>query len=172
MFQLHTTQDVIAETLHSLRRAHPRWDGGKITSIHKKIQQVIDEIVEEYDGSVTYYGTDPDDRHVHAAAVASRADILLTDDPGFAEIETAYGRPYEVYTSDDFFILVDDSSSQAVKRVVDIQRQYWKVQADAGKAVKGLVEALADAGCPLFSERVAKHLRTLSGPTPQSHPER
>lgn len=82
MFQLHSTEDVLAETLYRLRRKYQKWDGGQITRLRARIIDVLAELVEDYDVGIPYDGRDPNDRHVHAAAVASRADMLLTADGG------------------------------------------------------------------------------------------
>lgn len=107
MFQIHTTEDVLAETEYRLRRNNPTMLGGVITDLRKKITDSIDELVGDYDATIPYGGPDPHDRHVHAAAIASHAHILLTNDAGF---EGSDEEPYEVFNCDDFFILVDDSA--------------------------------------------------------------
>lgn len=171
MFQLHSTEDVLAETLYRLRRKHPKWDGGQISRLRSRIIDVLDELVEDYNVEIPYDGSDPNDRHVHSAAVASHADILLTADGGFATLASANALPYSVYSCDDLFVLIDDSGSRAVQRVVDRQRDYWNRKREEGKPVKALVEALTGAGCPKFAARVQEHLRTLSGPTATTHPK-
>ena len=161
MFQLHSTDDVVAETVRSLRRRFPLMRGLQMGHVKEQILASLDEIVPDFDPSIPYAGKDPNDRHVHAAAVAARADILLTSDRGLLEMPDQDDLPYEVYAPDDFFLLVDDSASGLVMRVTDRQRRYWSSK----KKHRGLVGALQDAGCPKFADRVNGHLRTLSGPT-------
>jgi len=36
-FQVHWTEDVMAEVLHSLRKAHPDWDGRRLTGIRDRL---------------------------------------------------------------------------------------------------------------------------------------
>jgi hypothetical protein len=157
MFQIHSTEDVISETLYHRRRDNPELDGGVITDLRKKLVDAIDEILGEYDASIPYEGPDPHDPHVHAAAVASQADILLTQDQGFSDDSEL---PYEVFNCDDFFILIDDSASWMVQRVVAAQVAYWREK--PGKH-KSLADALRAAACPNFADRVDAHLRILSG---------
>ncbi|WP_260852614.1 PIN domain-containing protein [Curtobacterium pusillum] len=158
MFQLHTTEDVLAETVRTLRRKHPELPGGAVTRLRAAVLGAIDELVEEFDATLAYTGPDPDDRHVHAAAEACRAHVLLTEDQGFTHTDAAN---YEVYRCDDFFLLVDDSAPGAVRDVVRQQTQYWAARPVATR--RGLAEALRDAGCPQFAARVESHLRVLAG---------
>jgi predicted nucleic acid-binding protein len=159
MFQIHTTEDVLAELVYTLRRNNPQMDGGVITNLRDKLVASIDELVGDFDATIEYTGADPNDRHVHAAAVASHAHVLLTDDGGFKGSDDD---PYEVFTCDDFFVLVDDSASWMVERVVADQNTYWSKKPGSRKT---LSQALVDAGCPEFAKRVEIHLRTLSGAT-------
>ncbi|WP_309886472.1 PIN domain-containing protein [Curtobacterium sp. 320] len=158
MFQLHTTEDVLAETIRTLRRKHPTLPGGAVTRLRAAVLGAVDELVEDFDATVAYGGSDPDDRHVHAAAEACRAHVLLTDDRGFASDDAAN---YEVYRPDDFFVLVDDSAPAAVRDVVRQQTRYWASRPDEKR--RGLADALRDAGCPAFAARVESHLRVLAG---------
>lgn len=157
MFQIHTTEDVLAETEYRLRRNNPTMAGGVITDLRKKITESIDELVGDYDATIPYTGRDPHDRHVHAAAIASQANILLTNDDGFVGSDED---PYEVFNCDDFFILVDDSASWHVERVTANQVNYWSKKTGPRKT---LAAALADADCPEFAKRVQKHVEKLSG---------
>jgi len=156
MFQVHSTEDVLAEVVYRLRRNNPTMEGGVITNLREKLVSAIDELVGDFDATIEYAGADANDRHVHAAAVASKAHILLTDDNGF---EGSDEDPYEVFTCDEFFLLVDDSASWMVERVVADQNAYWSKK----RSHKSLVQALKDAGCPEFAKRVEGHLRSLSG---------
>lgn len=156
MFQLHTTEDVLAETVARLRTVHPDRDGGATTQLVRTLRAAVDELVEDFDGRVDWPGSDRKDRHVHAAALACRADVLLTEDRGFEELDAL---PYEVHGCDDFFVLVDDAVPWLVRNVVLDQNRYWNARPNR----KGLAVALHDAGCPVFAERVAAHLRAASG---------
>lgn len=54
MFQLHTTLDVIAETIRAVRSQHPQADGGVITEIDRKIREVVDELIDDFPGDVEF----------------------------------------------------------------------------------------------------------------------
>jgi hypothetical protein len=159
MFQLHTTEDVLSETINTLRNLFPEMPGGAMTQVRKSIIESVDELVPDFDTTVAYSGADPHDLHVHAAAIACRADILLSEDQGFVDSDET---PYEVFTSDDFFILIDDSAPWLVQLTVHKMNQYWASKPSDSR--KSLTKSLINAGCPNFAKRVERHLRTLSGP--------
>ena len=65
--------------------------------------------------------------------------------------------PYEVHTPDGFLVLVDDSAPHRVRAVTRDQERYW----DRRPRSKSLVQALQDAGCPDFAQRILVHLCEL-----------
>jgi hypothetical protein len=156
LFAVYWTEDILAETVYRLRRGFPDWDGGKITTIRDKIAQVLEGgRVDDFPVDASFPGTDANDRHVHGAALACRADILLTEDAGFGKIESVL--PYEVYGADDFFVLLDDSSPETVRVVTERQaHHFWRTRGEAD-----LCTPLKLAGCPEFAERVRAHLQQL-----------
>jgi predicted nucleic acid-binding protein len=163
MFQLHTTEDVLAETIARLRELHPQRDGGATTRLRAAIIASIDELVDDFPGGTPWIGADPKDQHVHAAAVAAHADVLLTEDRGFHDLDDL---PYEVLRCDEFFLLVDDAVSWHVRATVRRMNQYWSARP---ARYAGLATALERAGCPGFARRVDRHLRACSG-TPVGRP--
>ncbi len=165
MFLLCTSEDVIAETLSKLRDNNPRWDGGQITRIRAAIVEVFDELVDDFDGSVAYQGADPDDFHVHAAALAAQAQILLTCDHGLLNQPNADELEYEAYHPDDFFVLVNDSAPLNVREASLAQLRYYANK--NGERNSGLVDALIAAGSPHFAECVRLHLVDLAGAMPR-----
>lgn len=161
MFQVHTTFDVLIEAVRVFRRRHPDADGRATKDLFDHLQNNVDEVLGDFPGNVDFDGADRHDLHVHAATLACRADKLLTANTrDFPESDDL---PYEVYAPDDFFLLVDDSAPSRVMSVTRTQAQYWQRRRDMGHTVKALDDALIDAGCIAFAERVHKHLRTLSG---------
>ncbi len=154
-FSVYWTEDVLAELLANLREKYPDWPGSKTTKLRDLLAQTfelgrVDDFV--VDGS--YHGPDPKDAHVHAAALACRADVLLTANArDFVWDHNT--SPYEVMRPDDFLVLVDDSAPQLVETVVSRMCSYW-VSRD-GEA--DLPTSLRKADCPDFAERVRLHLR-------------
>lgn len=153
-FQVHWTEDVLAEVLHSLRKAHPDWEGGRLTGIRDKLAGTF-EVGRVADFSVdgTYRGPDPHDAHIHAAAIACRAELLVTcniADFQWDENES----PYEVVHPDDFLILVDDTVPALVGDVAEEMHRYWFGR----QGESNLPQQLRKAECPRFAERVRRHL--------------
>jgi len=121
----------------------------------------VDEVVADFDGSVDFPGGDEGDRHVHAAALACCADVLLTDDHrGFGDPDAL---PYEIWTADELFCKIDDDAPHFVLDVTREQSFYWWQKRMEGLQVRSLDLALERAACPNFAERIREHLRTLAG---------
>lgn len=162
MFTVWATEDIIAETIHSYRRSHPTASGAQIAALHDRISAMIDDRVDEYRIDGTFPGADVHDGHVHAAAVACGAHIVLTNDRGFLDLPPPVldTLPYEPYAPDDFFTLIDDSSPVAVRDVTMGQLEYWLDH--AGEA--DLPRALTAADCPAFAQRVRTHIAALHWP--------
>lgn len=154
-FVVHWTEDVLAEVIYHLRRAHPDWPGARITELRDRLAGTFEAgRVEDYPADASYGGKDVHDAHVHAAAVACGADVLVTVDVGdFIWDENA--SPYELMRPDDFLVLVDNSTPDLVDEVVRRMCDFWVNR--AGEA--DLVARLRGAGCPEFAERVHGHLR-------------
>lgn len=161
MFTIATSEDIIAETVARLRDEHPEWNGSRTGGLRGVIVDVFDTVVVEFDGSLPFPGKDQGDQHVHAAAVAMNATMLLTDDRGFHDLpeEDADLLPYEPFTPDDFFILLDDSQPKFVREMTQRQINFW---VNRGVA-PNLEQHLRKAGCPQFAARVASHIADLGG---------
>ncbi|MFT4225599.1 MAG: PIN domain-containing protein [Micropruina sp.] len=154
-FQVFWTEDVLAEVIYHLRRKHPDWPGGRLSAIRDRIAEVFEVgRVADFPIDKNWAGVDQNDRHVHSAARACQADILLTADVGDFDHDAA---PYSVYAPDDFFTLVDDSSPELLKEVAASEVRYWLAR---GREPH-LPRSLRAAGCPVFAERVRCHLLAL-----------
>lgn len=158
-FTVCWTEDVLADVIHHLRKNHPDWDGAKTTRIHDRIAETFEVgRVDDYILDGSYKGKDPDDAHVHAAALACQADILLTyNTPDF--VWDGSNAHYDVMTPDDFFVLVDDSAPTMVRSVTCQQRDYWLSKTNE----VDLRAQLCNASCPQSAKRVLRHLHALAG---------
>ncbi|MDN5795511.1 MAG: hypothetical protein L0H79_07130 [Intrasporangium sp.] len=152
---MYWSEGVVADTIHHLRKQHPCWDGKKTSNIRDLIASTFEVgRVADYVVDGTYPGPDPHDAHVHAAAVACHADILLTGDiDDFPECEA-----YEVMFPDEFLVLVDDSMPDVVWEATHNQASYRVAR--CGEC--DLPARLRAAGAPRFAERVRVH--PWSGP--------
>jgi hypothetical protein len=160
-FMLCWTEDVLAEVMYRLRRAHPRWDGRTITQIRDRLCRALEgRRIDDYPVDGTFAGADPDDQHVDAAARAGAVDVVLTHDTGFTVAAAGSALPYRVLGADDFLLLVEAAAPECVRAVAVQQATYW-----AGRpGSEGLDVALVRAGCPRFAVTVRRHLtRTAPG---------
>ncbi|QRP50798.1 PIN domain-containing protein [Amycolatopsis sp. FDAARGOS 1241] len=163
IFIVYWTEHVLSEATYHLLKKHPAWDGAKLTQIRDRIVATFEGgRVEDFTVDGSFPGTDRNDQHVHAAAVACDADILLSDDGGFSvDEEAADDLPYEVFLPDDFFLLIEENMPEVVRRVTLEQTLYWRGR-KTGRA--DLARPLIDAGCPEFAKRVRFHQSQLSLP--------
>ncbi|GAB79190.1 hypothetical protein AUCHE_21_00150 [Austwickia chelonae NBRC 105200] len=108
-----------------------------------------------------FLGKDPNDHHVHSAAVHCKADIVLTNDREglLSSGGSEDSLPYEIWKPDEFFCYVDDCAPSIVCTVTRKQRDYWGKRIPEGT---DLPETLTRAGLPLFAERIRKHLLQIA----------
>lgn len=158
-YKTYWTEDILAEAAYHLRRKYPRWDGRKITDIRSKITATTEGgRIDDFTVDGTSPWKDPNDQHVHAAALACDAGYLLTDDNGFADPDVDLDAlPYEVHRADDFLQLIDDSAPDVVRAVIAEQVAY----AFRRYGETDLCTALRGARCPGLAERVRAHLQTM-----------
>ncbi|HBX81544.1 MAG: PIN domain-containing protein [Propionibacteriaceae bacterium] len=155
-FQVFWTEDVLAEVIYGLRRKHPEWDGVAMTKIRDKIASAFEGGRVEDFQILEHPGPDAFDAHIHSAAIACGADILLTCNvKDFPERDQW---SYEVMKPDEFFCLVDDWSPNLVHIAVLDQVRYWRErdgEADLPRQAK-------NAELPDFAERVRLHILAIS----------
>ena len=156
MYRGYRTEDIIAETIYHLRRDYPQLDGGVLTELRNKLETCLTPIP-QYEILADYPGADPNDAHLHSAAVAGGIGYVVTNDGSFTESMDHDDLTYEIYDADSFLLLVDDSSSETVHAVTHRQAE-WFIQRH-GEC--HLVDELILAGCPEFADRVRLHLQSL-----------
>lgn len=95
------------------------------------------------------------DRHVHAAAIAGGVEILVTNnikDLRPARQEDQDALPYEVYTADEFFMLIAACQPMVVRRAIRDQISYFLKRG----VDPNLPAGLRRAGAASFAEVVRK----------------
>lgn len=153
LFTLTTSPDSLVEAAARLRDLKPAADSSLINNLIATVHDYMDDIIEDYPEGPVSHIKDDGDWHIHHAAVASGADILLSDDQGFASDQTSY----EAFTCDQFFVEISRSASAPFRSVTLDQASYW-----AKRGGKQLPDALVDAGCPAFADYVRQTLRRLA----------
>lgn len=146
-FSTFTTHDIQAEAIHALRRLHPRVDGAVIARRVEMMALTLDEVLDHFPGDLPFTGRDEADYHMHAAAVAGRADIVLTDNDPHDFTARPAAEPYEVLTADAFFLSVAAADPACLPAIVREQLAYWTRRRD----YVPLDVALHRSGCPGFA---------------------
>lgn len=156
MFQIFWTEDIMAEMLYRRRRKNPFLSEEQIGGVRRATARTFgaDSVITGYKIDETVPYPDVFGAHMHAAAVHGRIDKVVTGDlTGFA-FAGLDDLPYEVYSADDFFELVDDSAPHLVRQVMEEQLRYW-----VPRKGKSLPEALRAASAPRFEERIRVYLQ-------------
>ncbi|WP_201295182.1 MULTISPECIES: PIN domain-containing protein [Nocardia] len=158
MFEVMWTDDIMVEFHYHLRKKNPLLDDAQVGGVRRTLENTFEKgRITDYTIDRTIAYPDVDDAHVHCAAVYADVDILLTDNvEHFTRMDDL---PYEIYSADDFFELIDDSAPQIVRAVTAEQLVYYVRRSDTSSV--SLPERLKAAGAPAFAERVRQHLQTL-----------
>ncbi|MFD6391253.1 PIN domain-containing protein [Nocardia sp. NPDC060259] len=166
MFQVYWTEDIMAETLYNRRKHNPHLPEAQIGGIRRTMVSTFgpNSLITGYriDTSIEY--SDVFDAHVHSAAIHGDVGIVLTANAGdFADLDQL---TYEIYSADDFFMLIDDARPAIVRAVMLEQLAYW-----LPRNGRSLPDALRRADAPLFAERIRAYLQVtvvsrLSGSLP------
>ncbi|MEV8135752.1 PIN domain-containing protein [Microbacterium aurantiacum] len=157
MFRLYSSADVLDEVAYHLRKNKPLADGRVIQAKRDHLRRFLDDVVTDFPGDVPFAGDDAHDVHLHAAAVESIADYLVSDDRGFEALNKD-SAPYEPHTADTFLCLIAENAPFAVQEVITRQLAYWSGREGA----RSLTDALREAGCPVFAGRVESALRAIT----------
>jgi predicted nucleic acid-binding protein len=163
VFRARYTEDIMAEVIYRLRRNHPDWPGQILLKIRQRLEGAFEGcLVEKYEIDSNFLGKDPHDAHVHSAALACKAHMLLTSNgkdflPSGTELDTL---AYEVWTPDDFLMLVNETAPELVREVISFQLAHFMKDGDE----VDLPGALRKAESPNFALCVAHHLQTISIP--------
>ncbi len=159
-FEVVVSEDVIAEAVARWRDANPTAHGGVVTTMSNNLRELC-TVVRDYDCSMPFPGADEGDIHVHAAALASKAGYLVTNDNGFHSLpaDVQDGLEYEIYRPDDFFVL---ASKQSQQRTLEATRKTLRYYAST-PGESQMVAKLEAAGCAEFAAIVDEHLMVLAG---------
>lgn len=161
VFEGFWTEDIMAEVLYWLRRTYPNLSGAQLAHVRTSVEAAFKASgrITNYEIDADFPGSDPNDAHVHSAAKACGAEIVLTDDVhGFASEGAADLLPYEIYTPDEFFILLDQTAPEVVREATMNQLMYFL---ERSKSVD-LPDKLRAAGAPAFASRIAEHMQTMT----------
>jgi predicted nucleic acid-binding protein len=157
MFRLYTSADVLDEVAYHFRKKRPMADGSVIEAKRQHLRKFVDDVITDFPGDTPFAGEDQHDAHVHAAAIEAGVDYLVSDDRGF-EVLDKDSAPYEAHTADTFLCLVAENSPFTVQEVMMRQLAFWSERPGS----KSMTDALRDAGCHVFADRVELALRAIT----------
>ncbi|MET8462306.1 PIN domain-containing protein [Micromonospora zamorensis] len=170
------SQDILAETRRTILRLRPGVDPNRLDAMFTCMNAAFsDALVTGYEFLIEAMTNDKGDRHVLAAAVAGRADVIVTNNVKHFP-QTAVGPLHiEVLRPDRFLCLQYDLAPASVVDI--IKRQSSETGRSAGKPqlnVEELLGCLSNGGAPRFVEHIQGHLaaarlrpRSPEAPTPR-----
>ncbi len=158
-YDLRWSEDVLAEWMYRLRRRNPGHTDQAIAGRRRELEASFPAaMVRGYDPASVPEPADPHDRHVLAAALHGRADMLVTDDRRARLSHAAHDR-LDVCSADEFLTWVAEVHADLVPPVLHQQLDYYNRNAivTGGRSADDLVVALRKAG----AHRFAAHLERL-----------
>ncbi|MFC4148592.1 putative toxin-antitoxin system toxin component, PIN family [Micromonospora mangrovi] len=170
------SQDILAETRRTILRLRPDVDPHRLDTMFTCMNAAFnDALVTGYEPLVEGMTNDMGDRHVLAAAVAGRADVIVTNNVKHFPQAAVGPLNIEVLRPDRFLCLQYDLAPAPVVEI--IKRQSDETGRAAGKprlSVEELLEVLSNGGAPRFVEHIRGHLaaarlrpRSPKEPTPR-----
>ncbi|WP_176308654.1 PIN domain-containing protein [Micromonospora sp. NBS 11-29] len=162
------SQDILAETRRTILRLRPGIEPSRLDTMFTCMNAAFsDAMVTGYESLIDGMMNDMGDRHVLAAAVAGRADVIVTNNVKHFP-EAAVGPLHiEVLKPDRFLCLQYDLAPAEVVEIV--KRQSNDTGRSAGKprlTVAKLLECLSDGGASKFAEQIRGHLAAAGLPRP------
>lgn len=158
------TEDILNEAGYHRRKRYPETASKQIEDLRGRLihpngpfKRIANFSI---DSNVTY--PDEFDAHVHSAAIHGNVGIILTNDKkGFKGLyKDPDDCPYEVYSADEFLMLVAESAPSVTDAVIKQQQEYWKSCYEKGKSIS-LPKKLRKAECNMFADYVCKRLQAL-----------
>lgn len=122
------TEKILDETFSSLRRVRTDLDPAKLDRTRQLMNRAIrDVLVTGYEPLVEVLDLpDPDDRHVLAAAITARAQVIVTDNLKDFPRERLVPWNIEARSADDFVLDLIDLNQQSVYAQVQRMADAWQ----------------------------------------------
>lgn len=160
-WRFYWTEDILAEAVYHRRRRFVETNSRQVEDVRDRLIKSIgaENRISRFpfDGTVAF--PDPDDAHIHSAAVHAGIAIIVSDN--IRDFDGIYNDPdecpYEVYTSDEFLMLVAQSAPDVVDAVARLQHAYHTKR---GKPFS-LPKRLKDADCPEFAQYIRARLQYI-----------
>ncbi|WP_238599428.1 PIN domain-containing protein [Corynebacterium heidelbergense] len=116
------TEDIVAEAVRARRRRFPKSSSRQMEAVRDRLVEALgsDSRISNFPHDATVVYTDPDDAHVHSAAVYAEVDYLVTGNiKHFRNLYQNPGRcPYDLMTPDEWLCLAAQSAPGLIDRVI------------------------------------------------------
>ncbi|GAB3154865.1 PIN domain-containing protein [Micromonospora sonneratiae] len=155
--------DIIAETRRTILRLRPGIEPKRLDAMFNCMNEAFsDALLTGYEPLVGGMTNDEGDRHVLAAAVVGRADVIVTSNIKHFPRRTLDPLNIEALEPDRFLCLQYDLAPSLVVGVIKEQ------SADTGRAagkirltVETLLDQLSNLGAPTFASHIRGHLAAV-----------
>ncbi|GGC79798.1 PIN domain-containing protein [Tersicoccus solisilvae] len=148
---------VVDEALRALERIHPDLDPSRFRIRFRSMDEAFEDALvdgwEPLERGIEL--PDPNDRHVVAAALLGRADVIVTENVKDFPSTTLRPLGLETVRLDDFLLDQFDLSPVATRRVIVDQA---RATTRPPVPVEDLLEKLRRSGAPEFASAVGKML--------------
>ncbi|MFF0314792.1 putative toxin-antitoxin system toxin component, PIN family [Micromonospora sp. NPDC005252] len=154
------SREILAETRRTILRLRPEVNAERLDAMFVDMNDTfVDAMVTGHDSLISDMGNDEGDRHVLAAAITGRADVIITNNVKDFPASAVDPLHIEVMRPDRFLCLQFDLSPSLV---IDVLRRQ---SADTGRApgkprlaLDDLLELLRRSGAPTFASQVLAQL--------------
>ncbi|MGL4879515.1 MAG: PIN domain-containing protein [Waterburya sp.] len=151
LYRLHFSQEILDETTRNLVKKR-RMTQEQATKYQECMKQFFPEsIVEDYESLIFLMTNDPKDRHVLAAAVKTKADIIVTSNLKDFPKKSLQPLGIKALNPDQF--LIDLFSNYEIDIAVDILKQQAEDLKNPPMTLKELIERLSRQ-VPKFTNRI------------------
>lgn len=157
LFRPMWSEMVLAEAREAVLRVHPDMDASRIDARLRSMDEAFpDALVTGWESLVSAVELpDPDDRHVLAAALRGRADLIVTNNLKDFPSPVLSALGIEAVSPDDFLLDQLDLAPEITKDVIERQASDTRRPAIT---VEGLLGSLSRAGVPQFASALAEPL--------------
>jgi predicted nucleic acid-binding protein len=157
LYELHFSQEILDRATRKLVKNGRMKTDAKAAYLQDEIKRYFPEaIVEVPEHLVTKMTNNPDDRHVIAAAIVARAEVIVTVDMDGFPSEALAPWGIEAWHADDFLVYLDEQNPGTMIKIIGEQSNELKVP----KSVPEIIDKLETTNLNR-KNRVPKFTRTI-----------
>ena len=160
LFQVRWSQEILDEMARNVKENGPEAGYDSVDRrVHHMKQAFPEAMVVGYEGLIPSMTNDPKDRHVLAAAVTGRADLIVTSN--LRDFPRSACEPYniDVRGPDDFLCYQWDLENREF--LVSVLERWASVLYKPPLTLERLLEERLARSAPEFSATVLRHIRGL-----------